>query len=54
MNAPDLNDIPARDWVATRLPRTWRPYARLMRLDRPIGTWPVSYTHLTLPTIYSV
>ncbi|MCU7648309.1 4-hydroxybenzoate octaprenyltransferase [Pseudomonas piscis] len=39
MNAPDLNDIPARDWVATRLPRTWRPYARLMRLDRPIGTW---------------
>ncbi|UMZ12175.1 4-hydroxybenzoate octaprenyltransferase [Pseudomonas sp. MPFS] len=35
----DLNDIPARDWVATRLPRTWQPYARLMRLDRPIGTW---------------
>ena len=20
-------------------PRAWRPYLRLMRLDRPIGTW---------------
>ncbi|PNG34514.1 MULTISPECIES: 4-hydroxybenzoate octaprenyltransferase [Pseudomonas] len=37
--SPDLNDIRAHDWVATRLPRSWQAYARLMRLDRPIGTW---------------
>jgi 4-hydroxybenzoate polyprenyltransferase len=36
---PDLNDIAADDWVARWLPRAWRPYARLCRLDRPIGTW---------------
>jgi 4-hydroxybenzoate polyprenyltransferase len=32
-------DIPQRGWVETRLPAVARPYARLMRLDRPIGTW---------------
>ncbi|MDJ0388953.1 4-hydroxybenzoate octaprenyltransferase [Roseomonas sp. E05] len=31
-------DIRARGWVA-QLPRGWRPYALLMRLDRPIGSW---------------
>jgi len=31
-------DIRAGGWVA-RLPRSWRPYALLMRLDRPIGSW---------------
>jgi 4-hydroxybenzoate polyprenyltransferase len=31
-------DIRAGGWVA-RLPATWRPYALLMRLDRPIGSW---------------
>ncbi|MDB5369712.1 MAG: 4-hydroxybenzoate polyprenyltransferase [Roseomonas sp.] len=31
-------DIRARGWVA-RLPRSWQPYALLMRLDRPIGVW---------------
>jgi 4-hydroxybenzoate polyprenyltransferase len=31
-------DIRAGGWVA-RLPETWRPYALLMRLDRPIGSW---------------
>jgi 4-hydroxybenzoate polyprenyltransferase len=36
---PDLNDIQADDWVARWLPRAARPYARLCRLDRPIGTW---------------
>src|SRR3954469_13094747 len=34
----DATDIPRGGWVA-RLPRTLRPYARLARLDRPIGTW---------------
>ena len=37
--APDLNDITAGDWVDRWLPRAWQPYARLCRLDRPIGTW---------------
>lgn len=32
-------DIPTRSWVNTRLPPSAQPYARLMRLDRPIGTW---------------
>ena len=29
----------AHDWVERFLPRPVRPYARLSRLDRPIGTW---------------
>ena len=32
-------DIRADDWVAHWLPAPLRPYARLARLDRPIGTW---------------
>jgi 4-hydroxybenzoate polyprenyltransferase len=32
-------DIPRGSWVDRRLPPPARPYARLMRLDRPIGTW---------------
>ena len=35
----DLNDIPTRDWVARWLPARWQPYARLCRIDRPIGIW---------------
>jgi 4-hydroxybenzoate polyprenyltransferase len=31
-------DIRAGGWVA-RLPAAWRPYALLMRADRPIGAW---------------
>lgn len=27
------------DWVDRWLPRSWGPYARLCRLDRPVGTW---------------
>ncbi|MFA5596183.1 MAG: 4-hydroxybenzoate octaprenyltransferase [Pusillimonas sp.] len=27
------------DWVARYLPAAWGPYARLCRLDRPVGTW---------------
>ena len=37
--APDLNDIALDDWVDRWLPRSWQPYARLCRIDRPIGTW---------------
>ncbi|MXY42188.1 MAG: 4-hydroxybenzoate octaprenyltransferase [Rhodospirillaceae bacterium] len=32
-------DMPAQSWIDRLLPRPARPYARLMRLDRPIGTW---------------
>ncbi|WP_322995950.1 4-hydroxybenzoate octaprenyltransferase [Castellaniella sp.] len=37
--APDLSDMRADDWVARWLPAAWGPYARLCRLDRPVGTW---------------
>lgn len=32
-------DAPARNWVDRSAPRALRPYLRLARLDRPIGTW---------------
>jgi 4-hydroxybenzoate polyprenyltransferase len=32
-------DIRRDDWVDRFVPASWRPYARLARLDRPIGTW---------------
>jgi 4-hydroxybenzoate polyprenyltransferase len=33
------SDIPQDNWIDRILPAAVRPYARLMRLDRPIGTW---------------
>ncbi|MCB2106528.1 MAG: 4-hydroxybenzoate octaprenyltransferase [Rhodobacteraceae bacterium] len=39
MNAPSMTDIPSDGWVDRFLPAAARPYARLARLDRPIGTW---------------
>ena len=41
-------DIAAGGWVA-RLPPSWRPYAVLARLDRPIGSW-----LLVLPGLWSI
>jgi 4-hydroxybenzoate polyprenyltransferase len=35
----DPSDIDRGDWVERYVPRRARPYARLARLDRPIGTW---------------
>ncbi|QHD10094.1 4-hydroxybenzoate polyprenyltransferase [Pseudomonas sp. R76] len=35
----DLNDIHHNDFVSMYLPLSWQPYARLMRVDRPIGIW---------------
>jgi len=32
-------DIPTGDWIDRLVPAPARPYLRLMRLDRPIGTW---------------
>jgi 4-hydroxybenzoate polyprenyltransferase len=34
-----LSDIRQSDWVERYLPAWSQPYARLARLDRPIGTW---------------
>jgi 4-hydroxybenzoate polyprenyltransferase len=33
------SDIPRSDWVERWLPCWAEPYARLARIDRPIGTW---------------
>lgn len=35
----DPSDIHSGDWVERYLPARVRPYARLARLDRPIGIW---------------
>ena len=32
-------DAPRGNWVDTWAPVSWRPYLRLARADRPIGTW---------------
>ena len=39
MTLPVHSDIRAGDWIDRYMPKRVRPYARLMRLDRPIGTW---------------
>jgi 4-hydroxybenzoate polyprenyltransferase len=42
MSNPDgaqVADAPARNWVDRYAPAALRPYCRLARLDRPIGTW---------------
>ncbi|AHC73437.1 4-hydroxybenzoate polyprenyl transferase [Candidatus Endolissoclinum faulkneri L5] len=33
------SDIPQDNWIDRWLPRSWRAYAKLARIDRPIGTW---------------
>ncbi|WP_044559772.1 4-hydroxybenzoate octaprenyltransferase [Azospirillum sp. B4] len=42
-------DIRPGDWIDRHLPPPARPYARLARLDRPIGTW-----LLLLPGLWSI
>jgi 4-hydroxybenzoate polyprenyltransferase len=37
--AQTRSDIGSGNWIDRWLPAPARPYARLMRLDRPIGTW---------------
>ncbi len=37
--AQPYTDIPLQSWIDRRMPVAIRPYLRLMRLDRPIGTW---------------
>lgn len=36
---PEHTDIPSDDWIAHQVPPVAQPYARLMRLDRPVGIW---------------
>jgi len=40
---PEASDIPKGRWVDQTLPETIRPYIRLARFDRPIGTWLVLF-----------
>ncbi|TWB73288.1 4-hydroxybenzoate polyprenyltransferase [Nitrospirillum amazonense] len=42
-------DIRQGDWIDRHVPPRARPYARLARLDRPIGTW-----LLLLPGLWSI
>jgi len=35
----NLTDIPGQSWIDWAMPEAVRPYLRLARLDRPIGTW---------------
>jgi 4-hydroxybenzoate polyprenyltransferase len=37
--AASVADAPAGNWVDRFAPRASRPYLRLSRADRPIGTW---------------
>ncbi|MGE3623102.1 MAG: 4-hydroxybenzoate octaprenyltransferase [Bdellovibrionales bacterium] len=39
MMRPGFTDICSDGWLERQLPAWARPYAQLMRLDRPIGTW---------------
>ncbi|GMG84695.1 4-hydroxybenzoate octaprenyltransferase [Paralimibaculum aggregatum] len=34
-----VKDATARNWVDAFAPERWRPFMRLSRMDRPIGTW---------------
>lgn len=39
VSGPTVPDAAAENWVDTLVPEFSRPYLRLMRADRPIGTW---------------
>jgi len=38
-NSFEASDIPKGGWVDSWVPAALRPYARMARFDRPIGTW---------------
>ncbi|ARJ69342.1 4-hydroxybenzoate octaprenyltransferase [Paracoccus contaminans] len=38
-STPTVSDAPQDNWVDRRAPARWRPFLRLSRADRPIGTW---------------
>lgn len=37
--AVNKNDMPANGWIDKYIHRHFQPYLKLLRLDRPIGTW---------------
>jgi 4-hydroxybenzoate polyprenyltransferase len=37
--AKAVSDAPEGNWVDRYAPIAWRPYLRLARMDRPVGTW---------------
>ena len=39
IDAPTVPDAPPGNWVDRHAPLWFRPYARLARFDRPIGSW---------------
>ncbi len=39
LDAPTASDIVVEHWVLRAAPATLRPYLKLARVDRPIGTW---------------
>jgi len=45
----EYTDIALGNWLEQRTPADWHPFMRLMRLDRPIGTW-----LLLLPGLWSI
>ncbi len=48
-NPDQATDIRGDSWMLRLAPRAWKPYLRLLRADRPIGTW-----LLLLPCLWSV
>ncbi len=44
-----FTDIPNNSWIDNWLPASWGPYAKSMRLDRPIGIW-----LLLIPGLWSI
>lgn len=44
-----FTDIPEQSWVDNWFPESWVPYAKAMRLDRPIGIW-----LLLIPGLWSI
>ena len=46
---PLVGDMPVDGWIDRLAPAQARPYLKLMRLDRPIGTW-----LLLLPCLWSI
>jgi 4-hydroxybenzoate polyprenyltransferase len=49
INAAAASDIRTDHWILRIAPVSWRPYLRLIRADRPIGTW-----LLLIPCLWSV
>jgi len=39
INSSETSDPAVLGWVDTHLPESFKPYARLARIDKPIGTW---------------